>query len=497
METVIEIFNDIQKSEKAHKVGLKRLQSLMKANKDVELTSILSSCLDKVLVFPKNHANVERTIKFLSIFIASLDETSMQVVTDHICSRLSSLNKLVRQRACQLLAGALEEICSNDCEISCDLLENLSEQIVVRLKDKIPAVRVWAIKAISRLQNPEDVEDKATSEVIRLMNSDNSTPVRLAAVEHVSICDHSLGHLLSRLKDIKPEVRVAAFARVKEIPIAQLSIEARSDVIKTGLADREDKVRTEAKSLVMKWLASLNDSVSALLRQLNPIEWEEEAQLLAAFVMEELMSQDAHLGGNLRGSVKESFSKWNSGMKSITPTEILWVYTRCSYSKSFCSELIAADICEAILPDAIVLCNLIAEIKDDSTTLSSSSSSKREFVAKYLIKTSALVDRADVSGVTKLLETFKTLLADVNTPYDLIEPILNSYKVLNSYSDDTKPLVEEVLSISEAIKSDAAAAGGEEKGNEVDIENEDDENETVDMNDARAERALQVLHWKP
>jgi hypothetical protein len=95
----------------------------------------------------------------------------------------------------------------------------------------------------------------------------------------------------------------------------QLSTEMRTGIINSGLTDREDKVRDAAKKLIVKWLAGVDDSVPALMRSINPVDNEAEAQLLGAFLMEELMTNDTHFSGSMKGTVNEAYSKWSSGVK--------------------------------------------------------------------------------------------------------------------------------------------------------------------------------------
>ena len=66
-----------------------------------------------------------------------------------------------------------------------------------------------------------------------------------------------------------------------------------------------------------------------------------------------------------------------------------------------------------------------SELTDD--TLSPSKRSRFEFVLKYLLRTSSLVDKSDVSGRTHLNEAYVSFLHDLDTPFDLVDPILNAY----------------------------------------------------------------------
>ena len=44
---------------------------------------------------------------------------------------------------------------NGDAEISDELWEQITETLTPRLRDKAPNVRMWAIKALGRLQNSE------------------------------------------------------------------------------------------------------------------------------------------------------------------------------------------------------------------------------------------------------------------------------------------------------------------------------------------------------
>ena len=485
MESVVEIIDEAQRSESTHNLCGKRLSTLLKKNKATTLEFILRGCMDRVFIFPKKHEGVSRIIKFFGLFIASVEEDTMNAMLNHICSRFSSSNKLVRQRSCQLLAECLQVIDDKNIEVACDVIEILSELVLPRLNDKVPTVRQWAVKAASKLQDPTNDDDKIISEITRLMNTDSSAPVRLAAVESIIIVDSTLLHLLSRQRDVKAEIRVATLKRISSIPVRQIPIEFRASLVKSSLADREEKVRQEATSLVMKWLASLDDNVPNLLRMINPLEREEESLLLGAFIMEEMMREDFALSNNLKGSIKEPFDKWDAGISQINPTEIMWVYIRCNYARKFCSSAISEDICDSVLPDPLQLCEIISSIH--TNLISYTSTAKKEFVVKYLIKSSSLIDPSNVSGVTQLMDVYQQLLCEVSTPFEMIDSLLHAYGELHNGTGnqmDVKSLLGKLMSCARDVKSMIDT-------HQSPIENKEDDNDI----DILTERTLQIIHW--
>ena len=79
-----------------------------------------------------------------------------------------------RMRPSPPLAAALSthSMCCGCCSDA--LFEQLQEALVPRLQDKVPGVRVEAVKAVSRLQDPGDAEDPVATEFVRMLGSDTS-----------------------------------------------------------------------------------------------------------------------------------------------------------------------------------------------------------------------------------------------------------------------------------------------------------------------------------
>ena len=63
----------------------------------------------------------------------------------------------VRFRVCQLINKLLGNMPEN-AQIDDDLFDKIKEAMLIRLKDKIPNVRLQAVLALSRLQDPKDEE---------------------------------------------------------------------------------------------------------------------------------------------------------------------------------------------------------------------------------------------------------------------------------------------------------------------------------------------------
>lgn len=80
----------------------------------------------------------------------------------------------------------------DDAVIDDDLADRIFESMLTRLHDKFPAVRVQAVAAISRLQDPTDAECAVISSYLKLMSSDSSAEVRRAVLLNIALSTQTL-----------------------------------------------------------------------------------------------------------------------------------------------------------------------------------------------------------------------------------------------------------------------------------------------------------------
>jgi hypothetical protein len=358
------------------------------------------------------------------------------------------------------------------------LFSELSEHLSQRLKDKVAIVRIWAIKALKFLQAPEDDRDVPTLELKRCMRSDTSYLVRIAAVETLILTDCNKNDLCGRLKDVHSEVRIAVLRRLKEeTDIRQFSTQMRAEILRSALEDRDNEVKAAVLGLIWKWLSSVENgsSVSKFLSLLNPIENEDAVLLVGAVIVEELVKSETtavpegHI--KLKRALKESIGNWESiSPASLTPSDVMWVYIRCSYARQFLPVLPASDMCDSLLPDAFILCKVLSEVKatliDPSKHHSKSSGIKKtQLVLKYLLSTSTLlIGSTDISGLSQLVnECVDSFLnTSISMPWDGIEAALRSYTELHphtsvSVQDSPRELSHHtVMGLTKHIQSEAA-----------------------------------------
>ena len=86
----------------------------------------------------------------------------------------------------------------DDAVIDDDLADRIFESMLTRLHDKFPAVRVQAVAAISRLQDPTDPECAVLSTYLKLMSCDSSAEVRRAVLLNIALSTQTLEGVIGR-----------------------------------------------------------------------------------------------------------------------------------------------------------------------------------------------------------------------------------------------------------------------------------------------------------
>jgi hypothetical protein len=433
-EKILAIFEDAQRSAATHRSALARLERIVSAERSGAMAFILNNVLPHVLVVSKKEPKVERVIEFLSKFFASCDQTNLQEFMEFILMASGVSDKTVRARACQIAAGVVTAISDAEKEISAAIVEAIETALIRRLRDKIPAVRVWAVRAVGVLQNPEDSKDKVTLELLRLLSSDSSKDVRVAAVELIAVSKSTLSALVDSIKDVSKEVRIAAFERLTQsVDIRHLRVPMRAAVVQYGLKDREAAVRVTAIKLIFKWLVALDNDVPKLLSLLGLHSNEAEAVMLATAVLSDV---EKSIDGmpELQQLFRESSPDWqNCSFASLNSGDLLWTQVRCDFYtsdelKKKMSRGTVADIIERLRPDTTRICEILSAGYKETAALGEKSV-QNQLMLKYLLRiATGNLDIDDIVGCTALKAATQEFLLDWSQcPSSILEPAFSAW----------------------------------------------------------------------
>lgn len=213
MMSVASIFHAAQQSCSKHRKCTEALHALRTAAADkASFDDEVFTCIACVLPVYKRERAAECVIEFVVQFATkhggedSFDEEFVERVTERLLRLAAAKDKAVRFRVVQLI-GQMFERMGEDVEVSDALFERVEEVMLERCRDKVPLVRAWAIKALSRLQDPSNTADVVTAELLRLMNDDPAKEVRMAALMTAAPSRQAIKATLARVRDVSPEVR--------------------------------------------------------------------------------------------------------------------------------------------------------------------------------------------------------------------------------------------------------------------------------------------------
>nr|XP_058923480.1 condensin complex subunit 3 isoform X2 [Kogia breviceps] len=315
--------------------------------------------LKYAMVVYKREPAVERIIEFTAKFVTSFHQSDMEddeeeedggilnyLFTFLLKSHEANSNA-VRFRVCQLINKLLGSMPEN-AQIDDDLFDKINEAMLIRLKDKIPNVRIQAVLALSRLQDPKDDECLVVNAYATLIENDSNPEVRRAVLSCIAPSAKTLPKIVGRTKDVKEAVRKLAYQVLAEkVHMRAMSIAQRVMLLQQGLNDRSDSVKQAVqKHLLQGWLRFTEGNILELLHRLDV----ENSSEVAVSVLNALFSV-------IPLNELVEICKNNDGRKlipadTLTPEIALYWRVLCEYLRSKGDE--GEEFLEQILPEPVV-----------------------------------------------------------------------------------------------------------------------------------------------
>ncbi|XP_040343250.1 condensin complex subunit 3 isoform X2 [Herpailurus yagouaroundi] len=315
--------------------------------------------LKYAMVVYKREPAVERVIEFAAKFVTSFHQSDTEDdEEEEDCGILNYLftfllksheanSNAVRFRACQLINKLLGSMPEN-AQIDDDLFDKINEAMLIRLKDKIPNVRIQAVLALSRLQDPKDDECPVVKAYATLIENDSNPEVRRAVLSCIAPSAKTLPKIVGRTKDVKEAVRKLAYQVLAEkVHMRAMSIAQRVMLLQQGLNDRSDAVKQAMqKHLLQGWLRFTEGNILELLHRLDV----ENSSEVAVSVLNALFSVTPL--NELAEICKNNDGRKLIPLETLTPENALYWRVLCEYVKSKGDE--GEEVLEQILPEPVV-----------------------------------------------------------------------------------------------------------------------------------------------
>ncbi|XP_060773114.1 condensin complex subunit 3 isoform X2 [Neoarius graeffei] len=502
-DSELEIRETFQRAQKAHNNKAKLVASLK--NMYVQLQDKAAfheeflRCLKYALIVYTREPAVESVIDFVVKFAVSF-ETPMNEVEDEEeeeeedtflnflfnflleCHGVSS--HAVRFRVCQLVNKLLGSL-SENAQIDDELCEQIHKAMLIRVTDKYPNVRIQAVLAMARLQDPESPDCPTVNAYMLLLENDSNPEVRRAVLSCIAPSALTLPKIYRRTRDVKEKVRKLAYQVLAEkVHIRALTIAQRVSLLQQGLNDTAASVKEVVKqTLLPSWLRLLQGDVLQLLHRLDV----ENCADTAVSALHAHFSMATTLGDLL--NVAKLDDRKLIPLDALTCENVLYWRAFCEFVKSKGDE--GEEFLDKLLPEPALFAEYLysymktlpAMCEDDRADLSQLESVMvKEFITQQLIQLVDCLDTAEEGGRKRVLAVLKEMLVLPNTPLSLISQLVQ--RLMRIIHDDQQRIttVAEIISdVREPI---------------VPVTQTEDENEKRKRQVKLAEVKVCIMEWK-
>ncbi|NXE73958.1 CND3 protein, partial [Cochlearius cochlearius] len=458
-----EAFQLAQKPHQNHAklvVGLKSTYNQLEDKEDFHEKFI--HFLKYAMVIYRREPAVEQVINFVAKFVTSFyqmekedgseeeeeDNLLLNYVFNFLLESHNANSHAVRFRTCQLVNKILGNMPEN-AQIDDDLFDKINEAMLIRLKDKFSNVRIQAVLALSRLQDPKDENCPVVNIYNTLLENDSNSEVRRAVLSCIAPSARTLPKIVGRTMDVKEAVRKQAYEVLAEkVHMRALSIAQRVKLLQQGLNDRCDAVKeVMKKKLLQAWLRLTEGDVLELLHRLDVENCPEVAipVLNAVFSLSPLH--------DFVQNCKNLDSRKLIPLEDLTAENVLYWRCLCEYLKSKGEE--GEDLLEQMLPEPAIYADyllsylqnmpvLTEEQREDFTCFENLMT--KEFIGQQLILIIGCMDTTEEGGRKHLLVTLQKILILPATSAALI-PLL-AERLLSIVKDDDRriQIIAEIIS---------------------------------------------------
>ncbi|KAL2333220.1 hypothetical protein Fmac_014433 [Flemingia macrophylla] len=255
MLKIAAILDEARSSYATHNRKLKELSLLRsKSPSPSHFFSAFSKTLTPLFDFHRRLASADRVVSFVSTFAAAADDEFLDHFLKFLLAAAAASNKTARYRACQIVSEIILRL-PDDAEVSSDLWDEVIEWMMVRVRDKIPVVRTFAVRALSRFVN-DSVNSDILDLFIEMLPLEQNADVRKMIVLSLPPSSATSQVIIDCTLDVNESVRKAAYCVLaNKFPLQSLSIKFRTSILRRGLADRSVAVSKECFKLLRdEWL---------------------------------------------------------------------------------------------------------------------------------------------------------------------------------------------------------------------------------------------------
>lgn len=233
-------------------------------------------------------------VRFLAKTLTSFkseNDCTHPVLSDTLDWLLSTISAdaHIRFRMC-FFVNALLSAMGLDAQLEDHTCNNIQQYMLDRLRDINANVRVQAVYALMRLQDPEDPNDRVIRAYIFHIEFDPSPKVRQATITAVAKNSRTIAVVIGRLWDVDEKVRRHTICQMAKFPVRQYKIIQRLKIIEQALKDQSNSVRQACTRILLpQWIESYQRNYIAFITSLKVDATEEELYQFKKVAIDALM----------------------------------------------------------------------------------------------------------------------------------------------------------------------------------------------------------------
>uniref|UniRef100_A0A182WLX4 Nuclear condensin complex subunit 3 C-terminal domain-containing protein n=1 Tax=Anopheles minimus TaxID=112268 RepID=A0A182WLX4_9DIPT len=259
---VIQTVLSAQQSETTHGKLVKQLKQLYPTVQHDSFMKSFIQVIKRQMEHDETNPFANKVLKFCAKFVA--DPTHSEQPTTHpiiasifdwLLTTFSSMRR-VRFRICQLVNLILNAL-GTDAALDDTICDKILRYMLERIRDASQDVRVQAVLALQRLQDPGSPEDPVVRAYMYHLDKDPSPKVRQAIISSLGRNYRLIPCILERLWDTDEKVRRHTYMQMASYPVRQYKIEQRLKFLEQGLNDRSEAVRDVMHNVMLpQWIES-------------------------------------------------------------------------------------------------------------------------------------------------------------------------------------------------------------------------------------------------
>ncbi|XP_062540619.1 condensin complex subunit 3 [Armigeres subalbatus] len=481
---VIQTILNAQENETSHAKLIKELKNIYPSVAHESFMKSYIQSLKGAMQHDETNEYANNRLKLCAKFIADPDHSEQDITHPIIITAFDWLLNtispaaIVRFRICQFVNLVLNAM-GPEASLDDDICDKILRYMLERMRDVAPNVRVQAVLALQRLQNPDDPEDCVFRTYIYHLDTDPSPKVRQTIISSLGRNYRTIPYIIERLWDVEERVRRHTYLQMSSYPVKQYKVAQRLTFLEQGLNDHSEAVRKVVKNVMIpQWFESYQKDYVAFVKALKIDADEKELKRFRTtgkLALFEIFSKygiaDAMTMLGMREDDKtvplenltiETAVCWQALLEFLQKTEsdeldslMVDLSTFCNYIKVFAETPTACNYIRLLAEDPSMITDklqkmyfqsmlqILLEIVD---SYDFGDEFGRETLKKILAEVLCCCE-LDEDNVKIILSIFERLIGDVETRFkffvDLVNSVLEPSRT--DVSNSSRSLVEEYL----------------------------------------------------